>query len=191
MDSDRKYFPHVIWIFFFLVILFPGCANEKPPSKDQVMAYINDFILTRNEFESKLAEELEYNRRYKATDNAKKEFLASLIKKEILIQEAVRQGLDKQRPFTQAIEQYWEATLIKNLMENKMNALRRKTFVSENEINEHYRTLKTQNPTLPPLAGIEKDISEQIREEKLTAAVEKWVTGLKQKADIKINSSNL
>lgn len=191
MDSGPESGIRMIWILLFLTVFFAGCADEKPPRNSRVIAEINGFILTRNEFESKLARELAYNRQYKATDEAKTEFLESLIKKEVLIQEAVRQGMDKETLFTEAIERYWEATLIKNLMESRMRVLRETVIVSENEIKKRYQSLKMQNPALPPLVEIESDISAQVKEEKLTAAVEHWVTGLKQSADIKINPSNL
>jgi len=45
------------------------------------------------------------------------------IKKQILIQEAQRQGLDRKKSFMKTIERYWEQTLIKELLNEEFKRI--------------------------------------------------------------------
>ncbi|MCJ7579373.1 MAG: SurA N-terminal domain-containing protein, partial [Candidatus Aminicenantes bacterium] len=99
-----------IYIFLIVVsMLFYSCAQEKK-DESEILAKINDYTLTLDEFHSQLAAELEMDRDFKITKEAKKEFLEGLIRKEILIQEAKKRDLDRKEKFIRAIEHYWEST---------------------------------------------------------------------------------
>ena len=165
-----------------------GCSSDDGVDKSRVVAEVNAFALTQDEFQSKLVEEMEYSNVYKTTPEAKKEFLQTLIKKELLIQEAKKLGLDKKKEFLSALERYWEATLIKQLMEEKSKEILQIATISENEIKEKYQALKAENTSMPPFEQIEQEIAQDIIEIKKTALLNKWVSSLYDKADIKINS---
>ena len=179
-----------------LIFLVLGCSSDNSHNKrdkPQIIAKINDFQLTKNEFQKKLIKELEYSNTYKTTSEAKNKFLQSIIKKELLIQEAKKMGVDKQKEFMSAIERYWEATLIKHLMETKNREILQTTSVSENEIRQKYQEIKSQkiksNPTdIPAFNEIEKDITKELLALKKTQALNKWTKSLYEKADITIDS---
>lgn len=173
----------IVTIFFFM-----GCSSDNGADKSQVIARINDFELTRDEFQKKLVEEMEYSNAYKTTPEAKKEFLQALIKKELFIQEAKKLGLDRKKEFTSAIERYWEATLIKQLMEQKNTQILQIVSVSESEIKKKYQELKSENAGMPPFDQVEKEIAQDLVETKKTDILNKWVTSLYDKAEIKIDS---
>ena len=173
-----------IAVVFFLI----GCSSGDGKDTSRITAKINDFSLTRDEFQRKLVEEMEYSNTYKTTPEAKKEFLQTLIKKELLIQEAKKLGLDKKKEFLSALERYWEATLIKQLMEEKNKEILQIASVSENEIKNKYQELKSENTEMPPFEQVGKEIAQDIVEVKKTAIFNKWMTSLYDKADIKIDS---
>ena len=113
---------NIIIILFLITACFliNACSSDNKIDKDDILAAkINDYELTKDNFNTQLTREVEYNNDFKITANAKKEFLDTIIKKELLIQEAKNQGLDKEPVFMYAIERYWKATLIKHLMEMK------------------------------------------------------------------------
>ena len=53
------------------------------------------------------------------------ELLELAIRKEILIQEAQRQDLDKKESFMRAIERHWKQTLVKELLDKETEAIYR------------------------------------------------------------------
>ncbi len=189
MNSARKV--TIILMATILLFLFIGCSSDNGADQPGILATINNFQLTQDEFQRKLVKEIEYSNSYKATIDAKKEFLASIIKKELLIQEAARLGLDKRKDFILAIEKYWEATLIKHLMEEKNQEIHELTLVTENEIKQKYEKLKSSKKGLPPLDQIEKEIADELFEAKKTAILNDWITSLHKEAKIHINSKLL
>lgn len=172
----------------FPLFFFTGCSSDNGMGNGEVIAEINDFALTRDEFQEKLVKEMEYSNAYKTTPEAKKQFLQTLIEKELFIQEAKTLDLDKKKEFTSVIERYWEATLIKHLMEEKNREISHTVSVSENEIKKRYQELKSENNAIPAIDRVEKEIAADLFEMKKTAALNEWVRSLHDKAQISIDS---
>ena len=114
------------------------------------------------------------------------QFLEELIRKELLIQEAKKQKLDQQKKFIQTIERYWESTLIRNLIDLKSEEIHNKVVVSEEEIQIRYEKMKLENPSLPAFDHLRQEIEKKIKEEKQSALLQEWITGLREHADITI-----
>jgi len=176
-----------------LIFLLVGCSSDHKTDKANIIAKINDFQLTKNEFQKKFIKEMEYSNTYKTTSEAKNKFLQTIIKKELLIQEAKKQGIDKKKEFMSAIERYWEATLIKHLMETKSREILQTTSVSENQIKQKYQELKSQkiksnHKDIPTFNEVEKDIAKELLSLKKTQALNRWTQSLYDKADITIDS---
>ena len=64
--------------------------------------------------------------------NEKKHFIHSLINKELLIQEAQRLEINREESFRRSVENFYEQSLIKNLMDRKYADLKIK--VSERDV---------------------------------------------------------
>ena len=178
-------------IGFILFFIGSGCSDNKSGLPPETVAQINEFSLSREEFQKKLVKELEYMEDFKTTPQAKREFLQSLIEKELFIQEARRMGLDRRQAFVDAIERYWEATLIKLLMETKSQEIRQVASISDQEIKTYYKKLKAENMELPPLDQIEEKLAGELAEIKKTEMMDKWIKSLRQNARIKINDDFL
>ncbi len=178
-----------IWLCFLLflfVLAVFGCSREKT-EKPEVLAHINGYDLTLDEFKNQLTSEIEMDKDFKLTREAKQAFLNELIKKEILIQEAKRLKLDTREAFRRAIERYWESTLIRDLLEMKGREISGKTYVTEEEIQSRYKAMKASDGSLPPLGEMRKEITRKLKEEKKSKFLEDWINHLKQKAKIKID----
>jgi len=173
-----------------LFLYFSGCAKDQDENVE-VLAKINDYQLTLKDFETQLASNLEFETDFKLTQKAKKQFLDNLIEKELLIQEAMKLKLDRNKKFIAAIERYWEATLIKNLMESKGNEITKSTYVSQEEIETRYGEMKRSQDNLPPIEEIQKEIAKKIKEEKKSRELAQWVQGLKRNAKIEIDQKLL
>lgn len=178
----------ILTIASIMTLFFLGCSSDNGIDTSKVIARINNFELTQDEFQKKLVTEMEYSNAYKTTPEGKQAFLQSIIEKELFIQEARKLGLDKKKEFISAIERHWESTLIKHLMERKNREILQVASVSENEIKKKYQQLQSANSEIPPFDQVEKEIARDLIEIKKTDGLNAWIRSLSDKAKIKIDS---
>ena len=171
------------WVAMGLILCLFSCSQDKS-GQDLILAKINDYALTLNEFNTQLKEELEYDKDFKLNHGARKTFLDQIITKELLIQEAKRRQLDREDKFIRAIERYWEATLIRDLMALEGQAIEKRTVVSQEEIEARYDALLESDPNQPPLASLQAQIAQEILNEKKQRSLEEWISRLKTNAKI-------
>jgi hypothetical protein len=179
--------------YFFLMFTLSVplvCCSKDKAEKPKVLAMINDYSLTLDDFESQLTEELELDQDFKLTQEAKHEFLEGLIRKQVLIQEAKKMQLDRKEDFVRSIQRYWESTLIRNLIEIKSSEIDKRIYVSQEEVQARYEQLG-KSESVSPLSEVQDTLQEEIKEEKKTKKLEQWVDDLKRKASVKIDETLL
>jgi len=177
--------------FFIILCAFLFCCTQEKKEENETLAKINDYVLTLDEFQIQLAQEVKLDKEFKLTKEAKKEFLDQLITKEILIQEAKRRNLDRKEKFIRAIERYWESTLIRDLIEMEQQKIENRTLVSQEEIEMRYKEMKNLDKNLPQLESIRHKIAQKIMEDKKQRLLEEWSNQLKKRARIDINEELL
>jgi hypothetical protein len=138
-----------------------------------------------------LAEELELKSDFKLTQKAKRDFMEGLIRKELLLQEAKKLNLDRKDKFIRTIEQYWESTLIRDLIDLKCEEINKRIYVSEEEIRARYQEIKKREDGVFPLSEIHNQIKEALKEEKKTRLLEEWINDLRKNASVEINEDLL
>ena len=183
--NGKTLYPLIV-VFLFAIGLLAGCPGD-PESDGKTLARINDYRLSLSDFQYQLANELEMDRTFKVTDEARKAFLEDIIRKELLLQEAERLKLDREEKFIRAIERYWEATLIRDLMEKKSREIDDRIFITEEELKTYYEEKKARDPGLAPLNQVEEKLGKELREIKKTETMRQWMDELRQKAVIEIN----
>lgn len=167
-----------------------SCSGEQGED-GEVLARINDFSLTYEEFKKQLAEDLAYNPESTLDEPFRKEFLERLVRKELLIQEASRLNLDRREEFIRAIERYWESTLIRDLLALKSEEIKKSTLVSDAEVRARYQDRVVQNPDTPPLEELRDEITAELAREKETRALDEWIESLKDGAEIVVDEELL
>lgn len=90
-------------------------SRDRKPQK--VLARINNYVMTVDDFK----DEIKYSPY--AGDEDIQRLLDLAIRKQILIQEAQRRGLDREKTFMETIERYWKQTLIKELLEEETSRI--------------------------------------------------------------------
>ncbi len=178
-------------LLLLVLSLYLFCCSPEKKEAGKILAKINNYALTIQEFQYQLAAELEFSDDYKLTKEAKKEFLERLIRKELLIQEAKKQQLDRREKFVKAIERYWEATLIRDLMEMQGKEIRKRILIPWEKIEIRYQEMKLAEKKLPSLSVIKEDIVADLEEKKGTAMLEGWINDLRKNAKININQELL
>ncbi len=177
-------------IVLALFVLLSSCGG-KPGDEGKPIAKVNDFVIVEDSFRQELSASAYFHNIPGLSNDDKKRFLDSQIRKELLIQEATRHGLDKGEAFRQTIERYWEQTLITALVGQKSKDLEKDILVTQEEIEGRYRALAQAKPDLAPLEELAPEIEKEIREQKKTKALESWIDSLWAEADIKIYEENL
>jgi hypothetical protein len=124
-----RYIYYIITIFLLLSAVIGGIElRSKPsPTKDAALI-INRRIISTDEF----------NRLYTSQPSrqrGKSNFINSLITKDLLIQESQREGIDKEESFTQSIQNFYEQSLIKLLIDRKFASLH--VAVSDQDVDRY------------------------------------------------------
>ena len=104
-----------IWLIVIIcgAFLFFSCS-KKIPTKN-IVAKVNNYYMTKDDLRNKIR-----HSPYSAQNAEDLEQILDLaIREQVLIQEAQRQGLDREKTFMKTIERYWSQTLIKELLDKQ------------------------------------------------------------------------
>ena len=178
------------FILFLLSLQLLSCSNEEA-HQQEILARVNDYNLTLDEFQTKLAGELELNPDFKLTEEARRDFLDSLIKKELLIQEAKKLDLDRKNKFIRTIERYWESTLIRDLIEIKGKEIVHHVLIPEADIQARVRELEKSGMGAGDLEKARKKAVAELKDMKSRQMLTEWIRGLRKTAKIEINQDLL
>ncbi|HIJ75198.1 MAG TPA: hypothetical protein HPP81_00610 [Deltaproteobacteria bacterium] len=182
--------PIHILIVAGIMALLCSCADQGT-NKAKPVARVNDYVIASDDFRQVLARSAYFNDIVGLSLADKKRILDEEIRKELLIQEAIKLGLDKEPEFRQTIERYWEQTLIASLVKRQSASIQSRIIVTEDEIENRYRQMAQPGTELPPLADLRQKLEKEIRDEKQTKALEEWTEDLWKKAKINLNEENL
>ena len=126
------------YIYYILIIVLGLSAiiayelRSKPHTLQDIALTVNERVISVDEF----------NTLYSACPygaESKSEFINDLIVKELLIQEAQKQGIDKEESFRKSIQNFYEQSLTKTLMDRKFSSL--DFSISDEEFNRRLALL--------------------------------------------------
>lgn len=130
------------YIYYIIAILALSSAfiayqllGDRPPGKKKAALVVNDRVVSEEEF----------NKLYSSCDphlTDKSDFINALISKELLIQEARKLGIDREEPFRQSIQNFYEQSLIKILMDRKFSSI--SVTVSDEELKRYIGFLNSR-----------------------------------------------
>jgi hypothetical protein len=121
-----RYIYYIILIFLLLSAVVGMELRSKPrPTKDAALI-INNRIISTEEFNRLCASQ---------PLQRKSDCINSLITKELLIQESQKEGIDREESFRESIQNFYEQSLIKLLMDRKCACLH--VTVSDEDVNRY------------------------------------------------------
>ncbi|MFH0726907.1 MAG: hypothetical protein V2B19_11255 [Pseudomonadota bacterium] len=109
---------YIFYILGILIVLTIGVALQLTRLKVEISEpaiVINDKIISEMELDER-TKSGSYHSRGKG-------FLESIITRELLIQEAVRQGINQEEAFRKSVESFYEQSLVKILIDRKFQSL--------------------------------------------------------------------
>ncbi len=125
-----KYLYYIAGILVLFSILAVYGLQDTKVEISKPAIVINDRIITESEYK-----ELLPSKPYYMTED---QFSDSIITKQLLIQEAVKQNINKEESFRTSVENYYEQSLIKLLLDRQLTTLA--VDVTQEEI-ERYHSL--------------------------------------------------
>jgi hypothetical protein len=169
-------------IIISAILLIGGCGGKAEDS--QVLLRINNYEITREEFES------EYKHSgYSVpdTEESRKRFLDNLIDRKLIIQDAQKKGLDKDKDFLKTIERFWEQSLLKVSLDKKQEDINKSTKVTDREAQDAYNDWVRDGRTDKDYEKAHKDVKRELYRSKGSVQMNEWLIDLRKNADIKIN----
>lgn len=108
-----------IYYILAVVILFTGLAvyglfDTRVEVSEPVLS-VNDRIFSKAELEALL--------KLDPSDMTRQQFIESLIEKQLLIQEGINQEINKEEGFRRSVQNFYEQSLIKILLDRKFDSL--------------------------------------------------------------------
>jgi len=167
-------------ILVLAMFLFTSLGCTK---KERAAISIGDIQITAEEFNKAL----EASRSASAGVAERKEFLDTFISRKLILKEAEKSGLDKDDKFLQSIQLFWEQSLLKLILANKMKELAANIIIDEREIEDYYRMRKAEIYPDKELSEVYDVIKILLYRKKQTQAVQDWAASLKNKAKIEID----
>ncbi|MEK7235317.1 MAG: peptidylprolyl isomerase [Nitrospirota bacterium] len=147
------------------LLLLTSCA---PPPEEGVLALVNGRQITQNEFEVRWGELSDATRARYEKEGGRRRFLDELITRELLMQEARKQGLDQNDSIRDRAQRYREQLILDELLKDRIKA---KIELSKEELDAFYEkhahelltSLKIQvSQMLLPNLSAAKDLEAQI-----------------------------
>lgn len=120
-------------IIILAVLMIAGC--KCPPKDKQILARINNYEITKDEFEEEFRDSVFS---VSDTEESRKSFMDNLINRKLVLQEAERQGVDKDKAFLKSIERFWEQSLLKVMLDKKSKDISMLKDAGKIEVEDAY-----------------------------------------------------
>lgn len=115
-----------------------SCTKKEEP-KGPYLAKVGTVKITQADLDRDIKHLPEFAQKLFEGPEGKRKFLDEMIKKELLYQEAVKRGMDKDPEFVRKLEEFKKLTLIGQLLEKEIEV---KAKVTEQDVKDYYEKHK-------------------------------------------------
>ncbi len=178
--------PAVVGIGVLLLGLV-ACGPDTLVDTKDVAIKVNNAVVSTEEFNEMIKLQAYSDPEMNLSDEDRKRFVEYIVSKELMIQEAMRLKLDQKKNFIKTIEQYWESTLIRKLLDLKTAELRKQVLVTEDEMKAYYTANKDEFGE--PYDESKETIKSILESQHLKEILDAWTFSLRDSADITINQT--
>lgn len=148
--------------------MLAGCT--QPPTEERVVAFVNGRPITQVEFEAEWNDLPEATRVRYEKEGGKPRLLTEVITRELLLQEARKQGLDQNDQIRDRARRYKERLMLDELLKDRIKT---KIDITKEELDAYYekhaqqlltplkvRVAQMLLPTFPAAKDLEKQINQ-------------------------------
>jgi hypothetical protein len=173
---------------YVLIFAATLCAAGCGRAPQEILARVNNYEITKAEFEAEFKDSS-----YGKTDTlaSRREFLSTLITRKLILQDAARRGLDRDRDFLKTIERFWEQSLSKQALDRKTKEIAKSVAVNEKAAEDAYREMVREGKAGKPYDQLRDQIKRELVKTKEAQMMDGWVAELREKASITINEESL
>ncbi|MCX5711892.1 MAG: hypothetical protein NTY47_02330, partial [Candidatus Omnitrophica bacterium] len=171
-------------IVFLSLFCTYGCGRQCPYDNKDVVARINNYVVTGLEFDKEFAAS---SFAKKGTIESKKEFLSNLVDQKLILQDAEKKGLDKSPEFLNMVQRFWEQSLMKLAIERKTREVANSSFVSDKAVEEAYNKMASEGKADKPYSSMSQQIKWEITKLKESQVMGVWLADLRAKSQVSIN----
>ena len=167
-------------IICLLFLIFSNCSCS--PREESAIS-IGEIRITAKEFDNA------FNRsayREVPSKEARKDFLEIFINRKLILKQAEKQGLDKDPQFLESVQSFWAQSLLKLILDKKIEQITSDTSITDVEIKSYYQIHKDKFPDKQE-SEVYHRIKLLIFKEKQRKALQEWMDALKKNTKIKIN----
>lgn len=173
-------------IFFAIVVAaLCGCGSAPDSSSGDTAIQVNDVTISTEEFNDLIKLQAYSDPEMNITRESRQEYVDYIIRKELMIQEAIRLKMDRNEEFIKTIETYWESTLIRRLLDVKTQELKKRVLITEEEMAAYYKAHEDQ--FLQPFDAVKAQIKKALVSKRVEAELEAWSKELRSGAKIRVN----
>ncbi len=175
-------------VVLLLCIAFAGCGGS--PSKDsKVLVQINEYKITVDEFNDGFAASAFASR--DDVDVARTEYLDNVINQKVILLDAQKKNIDKQKDFLRSIERFWEQSLLTVALGSKTREITGSLRVSEEQVRKLYDQMVKEGIATKPYQDMYAQIRWQAEKQIEAQLLNDWMNDLRKKANIVIDKSLL
>ena len=166
-------------VLALLVLLILGCiwfkGNKKPAIK------IGKIQINSERFQR------EFELSGFAKEGKKKDFLDTFISRKLILLEAEKLGLDKDPEFLRDVQDFWEQSLLKLVLDKKIKELVVDVSIDEEEIRSYYMKNKDKEFADKEFEQAYDQIKWILLRNKQRDAIGNWMDYLKNDAEVVID----
>jgi parvulin-like peptidyl-prolyl isomerase len=131
----------VFTIIIPLLFVFFACAKKGEQQTGPYLAKVGNAAITQADLDREIKNLPEFAQKFFEGPGGKEKFLDELIKKELIYQEALKKGVDKNPEFLKKVEDFKKITLISQLLEKEIET---KAKVTEKDAKDYYDKHKAE-----------------------------------------------
>lgn len=127
-----------VFLWLFIISLIFACA-KKEEKRASYLAKVGNTVITEADIEREIKNLPDFVQKMFEGVSGRERFLEELVKRELLYQEALKKGLDKDPAYQKKLEDFKKINLVGLLLEREIET---KTKVSDKEIRDYYEKNK-------------------------------------------------
>lgn len=164
-------------------LMLVGCTCPLT-GKKAIVAKVNNYDISAEEFETEFMNS-PYGRQ--DTLESRKDFLNNLIDRKLVLQEAQKEGLDKENSFLKSIERFWEQSLLKVALDKKTQEIAGSVKITDKEIEQTYQQLLKDGKISKPYAQAYNEIKWRLLKALQSRRMNEWLVSLRKDAKVEVN----
>lgn len=126
----------ILWLFIISLVF--ACA-KKEEKRASYLAKVGNTVITEADLEREIKNLPDFVQKMFEGTSGREKFLEELVKRELLYQEALKKGLDKDPAYQRKLEDFKKINIVGLLLEKEIET---KTKVSDKEIRDYYEQHK-------------------------------------------------